>query len=152
VFGADVADVRAASGRAGLVHRDLKPTNVLMTPTGPKVIDFGVAAGDDTVALTQTGQRLGTLRWMAPEQAEGDPVTPATDVFAWGALVAFAGTAAPPFGTGDSGAVLYRVVHANPTLAGLDPALTPLVRRALAKAPDQRPKVDDLLKELLEAN
>jgi serine/threonine protein kinase len=151
-FAAGIADALAAIGRAGLVHRDLKPTNVLMTPTGPKVIDFGVAAGDDTVALTQTGQRLGTLKWMAPEQAEGDPVTPATDVFAWGALVAYAGTAAPPFGTGDSDAVLYRVVHSSPSLAGLDPALAPLVRRALAKAPDQRPTVDELLKELLEAN
>src|SRR5205814_2940347 len=109
---------------------------------------FGVAAGDETVALTQTGQRVGTAKWMAPEQVQGAPVTPATDVFAWGALVAYAGTAAPPFGTGDSDAVLYRVVHTTPNLTGLDPAFTPLVRRALAKAPDQRPTVDELLKEL----
>ncbi len=147
-----IADGLAAIGRAGLVHRDLKPTNVLMTPTGPKVIDFGVAAGDDTLGLTQTGQRIGTPKWMAPEQVQGGAVTPATDVFAWGALVAFAGTALPPFGTGDSEAVLYRVVHATPTVAELDPVIGPLVERALAKEPDQRPSVEEIVKVLLEGD
>ncbi len=151
-FAAGIADGLAAIGRAGLVHRDLKPTNVLMTPTGPKVIDFGVAAGDDTLGLTQTGQRVGTPKWMAPEQVQGGAVTPATDVFAWGALVAFAATALPPFGTGDSEAVLYRVVHATPTVAGLDPVVGPLVERALAKEPDQRPSVEEIVKVLLEGD
>ena len=106
-----VAAALAAIGRAGLVHRDLKPTNVLLSPTGPKVIDFGIALADASTALTRTGQRLGTQRWMAPEQVLGEPVSSATDVFGWGALVAFAGTGAPPFGTGESSVVLERVLH-----------------------------------------
>ncbi len=150
-FAAGVAEALATIGLVGLVHRDVKPANVLITPSGPKVIDFGVAFADDTTALTETGERVGTPTWMAPEQVSGEPVTPATDVFGWGALVAFAGTGSPPFGTGDPDAVQYRILHGSPSVDGLDPALARPVRRALAASPGDRPSMGSLLRELVDA-
>jgi serine/threonine protein kinase len=151
-FAVGVADALAAIGEAGLVHRDLKPTNVLLTRDGPTVIDFGVALeGDDTAPFTEVGERTGTVGWMAPEQVRGDRATPATDVFAWGALVAYAANGTPPFGVGDTDAVLRRVVHDEPALTGLDPALAPLVHGALTKEPTARPTIEGVLTRALSA-
>ncbi len=147
-FATGVAEAVAAMHGAGVTHRDLTPGNVILGRWGPKVIDFGIARGEDDLTLTQTGARIGTPAWMAPEQARGERVGPATDTFAWGTLVAFAGTGRHPFGNGRVDAVLYRVVHEPADLAGLDPEIAPLVTRALDKNAGRRPTPRDLLDAL----
>lgn len=94
---------------AGIVHRDLKPSNVLLTADGPRVIDFGIAYAADVTSLTGSGVTIGTPSFMAPEQAAGHKVTPATDIFALGQVAAYAATGTPAFGEGTSHGVLYRV-------------------------------------------
>lgn len=96
---------------AGVIHRDLKPSNVLLAVDGPRVIDFGIARAADATTITRTGIAVGSPRFMSPEQVDGQPVTPATDVFALGAVLVFAGTGRAPFGDGAASAVLYRIVH-----------------------------------------
>src|SRR5690242_2743212 len=151
-FAVGVADALAAIGRARLVHRDLKPTNVLLTRSGPRVIDFGIALeDDDTAPFTELDEPTGTVGWMAPEQVREGCSTPATDVFAWGALVAYAASGTPPFGVGDTETVLHRVLYAEPVLQALQPDLEPVVRTALSKDPAARPSTEQLLRTLLHA-
>ena len=140
-----LAEGLVAMGAAGVIHRDLKPSNVLMADHGPKVVDFGISHAADGTSLTQTGAVVGSPSWMAPEQAQGRECGPAVDVFSWGATVAFAATGRLPFGEGRPEAVVYRVVHEEPDLAGIDPRLAPHVKAALAKDPSARPSADDLL-------
>ena len=144
-----LAEALVAMNSVGVIHRDLKPSNVLMGTSGPKVVDFGIVHAADGTALTQTGVMVGSPSWMAPEQATGQSGSAATDVFSWGATVTFASTGRSPFGEGRPDAVLYRVVHEPPDLAGLDPRLEPLVRQALEKEPARRPTPDDLLLGLI---
>lgn len=144
-----LAEAVVAIHAAGVIHRDLKPSNVLLAPGGPKVVDFGISHATDGTALTQTGIVLGSPSWMAPEQAVGRQITPAIDVFSWGATVAFAATGRSPFGEGRSDAVLYRVVHESPDLEGLDPRLQGPVAQALQKDPAKRPPADRLLVDLV---
>src|SRR5512135_1356924 len=145
-----VAAALTAIHGAGVVHRDLKPSNVLLSPFGPRVIDFGIArAVDATVGVTGELGGVGTPAFMAPEQVLGGPVGPAADVFAWGGVVVFAGTGGYPFGEGPAPVLLYRVVHEPARLAGVDPALAPLVAAALAKDPAERPSATELLMHLL---
>ncbi|MFC5815297.1 serine/threonine-protein kinase [Nonomuraea harbinensis] len=141
-----IATALSAIHGAGVIHRDLKPSNVLLSPLGPRVIDFGIAqlVGSDTSQAI-----LGTPAFMAPEQARGETVGPFTDVFAWGGVIAFAGTGRSPFGGGSPGEVLNRVVHGRPHLDGLDDGVRGLVEQALAKDPRARPPVSRLLADLL---
>ncbi|WP_259401017.1 serine/threonine-protein kinase [Microbispora sp. H13382] len=143
-----VATALAAIHGAGIVHRDLKPSNILLSPLGPRVIDFGVAQLADTLA-ERTGTVIGTPSYMSPEQARGEPVTSAADVFAWGCVIAYAATGRPPFGGGAAPEVLYRVAHHVPYLTGLDERLRPLVEQALDKDPGRRPSAQRLLDRLL---
>ncbi|GAA4559782.1 serine/threonine-protein kinase [Planotetraspora kaengkrachanensis] len=143
-----VATALAAIHRAGVVHRDLKPSNILLAPVGPRVIDFGIAQLADTLA-EQTGTVIGTPSYMSPEQARGETVTAAADVFAWGCVVGYAGTGRPPFGRGSTPEVLFRVAHHVPELRGLDERLRPLVERALDKDHERRPSAQELLDRLL---
>lgn len=136
---AGIAEALQAIHAAGVVHRDLKPGNVLVAADGPRVIDFGIARAADAHPLTGTGLRIGSPGFMAPEQALGLPATPATDVFALGALIACTGSGTAPFGDGPESASLYRAVHEEPDLSRLPHGLHELVRLCLAKDPGDRP-------------
>ncbi|HEV7649248.1 MAG TPA: serine/threonine-protein kinase [Actinophytocola sp.] len=142
---AGLAEALRAIHGAGLVHRDLKPANVLLAADGPRVIDFGIAKALESVGLTATGMFVGTPGFLSPEQIEGRDATPASDVFALGAVLAYAATGAGPFGTGDAAALLYRAVHAQPSLDGVPSSLRPLVARCLDRSPDARPSPSELL-------
>ncbi len=145
-----MAAALSAIHAAGVVHRDLKPSNVLLSQVGPRVIDFGIArARDVTTSLTRAGQRMGTPAFMAPEQFTGRLVSAAADVFAWGSVVAFAGTGRAPFGGGPLAAVAYRIVHDSADLSGLDDSLRELVETATEKDPERRPSAQELLLRLL---
>ncbi|HEX6674286.1 MAG TPA: serine/threonine-protein kinase [Actinomycetes bacterium] len=147
-----VAAALAAIHAAEVVHRDLKPGNVLLSYFGPRVIDFGIARAldDASTAITRAGTVMGTPAWMAPEQFGSAPVTTAADIFAWGGLVAYAGTGRLAFGRGPVEVLAYRIVHQPPDLDGLAGPLRPLVERAMAKDAARRPSARDLLEELLD--
>ncbi|HTU75023.1 MAG TPA: serine/threonine-protein kinase [Trebonia sp.] len=142
-----VAEALAAIHAAGLVHRDLKPSNVLLSADGPRVIDFGIARAIEATELTSTGIRVGTPSFMAPEQAVGDPVSPAADVFSLGSVIAFAVMGRQPFGTGNEQALLYRIVHQEADLDGCPEPLRALVARCLAKSPGERPSTSEIIAE-----
>lgn len=132
--------------RVGLVHRDLKPSNVLLTDDGPRVIDFGIArAAEGAADITHTGAIIGSPGFMSPEQANGLPVTPASDVFSLGSLLAMAATGHAPFGGTSTPQVLYNVVHGSPDLTSLDPDSRRLIEPCLAKDRRQRPTPAQIL-------
>ncbi len=145
-----LAEALTAIHAAGIVHRDLKPSNVLLTPGGPKVIDFGIAQALDTASLTKTGITLGSAGFMAPEQVIGKAGT-AADIFTWGVTVAYAASGQPPFGTGASDTILYRIMHAEPDITAVPPGLHPLVEAALVKEPRDRPTAPQLLSQLTQS-
>jgi outer membrane protein assembly factor BamB len=143
---AGLAEALAAVHARGLVHRDLKPTNVLLAADGPRVIDFGVARALDGASLTATGLVFGTPSYMSPEQALGRPADPASDVFALGSTLCFAAAGGPPFGDGDPPAVLDRVVRAAPALDAVPAGLRDLIAACLAKDPAARPDLPQILR------
>ncbi|MFK0115058.1 LamG-like jellyroll fold domain-containing protein [Streptomyces sp. NPDC090994] len=137
---AGLAEALMSIHGAQLVHRDLKPSNVLLAEDGPRVIDFGIVRSVEAESITTTGHLAGSPGFMSPEQINGDEVTPASDVFCLGAVLAFAATGQNPFGGGPTPALLYRVVHNAPDVGAVaDPALRALVADCLAKDPAARP-------------
>ncbi|MFI8348872.1 serine/threonine-protein kinase [Streptomyces sp. NPDC085596] len=135
--------------RVGVVHRDLKPGNVLLAEDGPKVIDFGISRPKDSELRTETGKLIGTPPFMAPEQFRRPrEVGPAADVFALGSVIVHAAAGRGPFDSDSPYVVAYRVVHDEPDLTGVPAGLVPLVLRCLAKEPDDRPTPDDLMRAL----
>ncbi|MCP2357577.1 tetratricopeptide (TPR) repeat protein [Nonomuraea thailandensis] len=148
VLAAGLAEGLAAIHNCKLVHRDLKPGNVILAANGPRVIDFGVARAWDATSHTATGAVMGTPAFMSPEQIRSDEVGPAGDVFSLGAVLVFAATGRGPFGDGHSHAIMYRILHDDPDLAGLPSDLTDLVGACLTKTPQNRPSLDDLLDRL----
>ncbi|MFF1557533.1 serine/threonine-protein kinase [Streptomyces sp. NPDC058279] len=149
-IGAALSEGLVAVHEAGVVHRDLKPSNILLSPKGPRIIDFGIAWATGASTLTHVGTAVGSPGFLAPEQVRGAAVTPATDVFALGATLAYAATADSPFGHGSSEVMLYRVVHEEAHLQGVPDALAPLVRACLAKDPEDRPSTLQLSMRLKE--
>ncbi|MBB4951866.1 serine/threonine protein kinase [Kitasatospora gansuensis] len=138
-LGVRLAQALGAIHAAGLVHRDVKPGNILLGADGPRLIDFGIARGAAVTTLTQTGV-LGTPQFMAPEQLQvRGRVTAAADVFALGLVLAFAATGEHPFGQTDSFAFGFRIVHEEPDLEQVPADLAGAVRRCLAKDPGERP-------------
>ncbi|MBG0829329.1 protein kinase [Planomonospora sp. ID67723] len=135
--------------QAGIVHRDFKPSNVLLASDGPRVIDFGIAkALDRTSTLTATA--IGTPAYMTPEQLAGENAGSAADMFAWGCTMVFAATGQPPFGTDSLPAIFNRIMNMEPDLSAIaDPALRELVGHCLAKDAGRRPTASEALMRLL---
>ncbi|MFD2350701.1 serine/threonine-protein kinase [Nonomuraea ferruginea] len=143
------ATALAAIHRAGILHRDFKPANVLMGPEGPVVIDFGIARALDAPGATATGMAMGTPSYLAPEQLTGTaPVSEAADVFAWGVTMVYAATGKPAFGADSIPVVMNRILHQEPQLGGMEGRLAELVALCLSKDPGQRPSADRLIVEL----
>ncbi len=136
---AGLADALAAIHAAGVVHRDLKPGNVMLMNGDPVVIDFGIAQALDSTRLTMTGMFMGTPGYLSPEVIEGQNSTSFSDVHAWGATVAFAATGRPPFGTGSYETIFYRIVNGQPDLSGVSAPMAELLAAALRRDPAQRP-------------
>lgn len=149
VLGAGLAEALAHVHGLGLVHRDVKPSNVLLTLDGPRLIDFGIArATDGTASLTSTGVSIGSPGHMAPEQALGKGVTGAADVFSLGAVLVHAATGESPFPGDSSAALLYKVVHEEPELGALAGDLRDLAAACLAKNPAERPAPREVARRL----
>jgi serine/threonine protein kinase len=134
-----LAEALKAIHAAGIVHRDLKPGNVMLSDNRPVVIDFGIAQAPESTRLTQTGMVMGTPGYLAPEVIEGKPSTPASDVHAWGATLAYAATGRPPFGSGSFETIFFRVISGRADLAGVPAALVPVIAAALDRDPARRP-------------
>ncbi|MFK0109177.1 serine/threonine-protein kinase [Streptomyces sp. NPDC091217] len=139
-LGAGLAEALAAVHELGLVHRDVKPSNVLLTLDGPLLIDFGIArAIDGTASLTSSGVSIGSPGYMSPEQILGKGVTGAADMFSLGAVLAYAANGEPPFPGDSSAALLYKVVHEEPELGTLSGELRSVAEACLAKEAGSRP-------------
>ncbi len=147
-LGAGLARALADIHAAGVVHRDLSPSNVILGPDGPRVVDFGIAWFGDATVLTRTGMVLGTPAWMAPEQLGDDLTTPASDVWAWGAVMAYAATGRPPVAGSRPEVIQVRAARGELDLGGVPDWLRPLVERAMDPRPSSRPTADQLATEL----
>ncbi|MGW0206684.1 protein kinase domain-containing protein [Streptomyces sp. NPDC003233] len=144
---AGTAAALTAIHEAGIVHRDVKPQNVILAPFGPQVLDFGIAHALDGTSVTRTGVMTGTPGWISPAHYQTGAVGREGDVFAWGALVAYAATGRLPFGSGAPDVVAFRVISADADLDGLPADLRPLVEQALSKEPSKRPTAAELARE-----
>ncbi|MFG2571704.1 bifunctional serine/threonine-protein kinase/ABC transporter substrate-binding protein [Streptomyces sp. NPDC048481] len=150
VLGLRLAEALDAVHAAGLVHRDVKPGNILLAPDGPRLIDFGIARAPEATALTSSGVIVGSPGFLSPEQAQarGGEIGPPSDVFSLGCVLAFAATGVRPFGGGGAAGVLLRTVHEEPDPAAIPDDLATLLRACLHKDPAGRPGLARLRAEL----
>ncbi|MGH1551534.1 protein kinase domain-containing protein [Streptomyces sp. L7] len=157
VLGRMLASALREVHAAGLVHRDVKPANVLLAVDGPRLIDFGIARAADDTAITSTDLVVGTPGFLSPSRPRraGAEVGPASDIFSLGCLLAYAVSGRPPFGSGAVDALLYRTVHDEPDLAGIEADedtgtdLLTLLHLCLAKDPADRPTAAQICTVLL---
>ncbi|WP_165970376.1 serine/threonine-protein kinase [Actinomadura sp. 6K520] len=148
-LGAGLAEALQAIHGVGLVHRDLKPGNILLAEDGPKIIDFGIAKVTDATQLTGTGAMMGTAAYMAPEQiTESKDAGPAADVFSLAGVLVYAATGTRPFGERDPATVLYEVMYEEPSLDGVPASLRELLAACLVKEPAGRPALESVLAAL----
>ncbi|WP_336213547.1 ABC transporter substrate-binding protein [Nonomuraea sp. LPB2021202275-12-8] len=143
------ATALAAIHRAGVIHRDFKPSNVLLAPDGPRVIDFGIARALD-VSQSLTTSVVGTPAFMAPEQFHGEAAATG-DVFAWAGTMVYAATGRGAFGFGALPVLMHRILSGEPDLSGVPAELVPLLGAALGKDPRRRPTAEQVLRELIRA-
>jgi WD40 repeat protein len=150
---AGLAEGLAAIHARGLIHRDLKPGNVIMTGNGPRIIDFGIAksACPGATAVTTTGKLIGTAAFMSPEQVDDGDVGPASDIFSLGSVLAFAAAGRGPFAAGSRSATFYAVLSKEPDLRAVPGPLRGIVAACLAKDPAARPGAAGLLAALAAA-
>ncbi len=147
VLGAGLVEALQAIHAGEVVHRDLKPANVLLAPDGPRVIDFGISLVSGEPALTSPGIALGTLPYMSPEQLTPQPVGPQSDVFSLAGVLVYAATGEPAFG--EHPGVIDRIRAGAPCLDGVPDGLRDILARCLARQPEDRPRLDVLLREFL---
>ncbi|MFC7587244.1 protein kinase [Nonomuraea antimicrobica] len=133
--------------QAGVLHGDLTPSNVVLGPDGPRVVDFGIAVALGS-GMKATSNIVGTPAYMAPEQLAGKPVGAAADVFSWASVLVFAATGVPPFGDDALPAVINRILNEEPQLGELGRPLQEIVAACLAKDPAARPAMRDVLLRL----
>ncbi|MHA6762431.1 outer membrane protein assembly factor BamB family protein [Streptacidiphilus sp. PAMC 29251] len=146
---AGIAEALQSIHAAGLVHRDLKPSNVLVTEDGPRVIDFGIAAGVSHTRLTMTNVAVGTPAYMSPEQArDSRSVTGASDVFSLGSLLVYSSTGHAPYHGSNPVETVFMLLRESPDLSGLAPELAPLVKACMRPAPERRPTPAQIQAEL----
>ena len=148
---AGLAEGLSAIHAAGVVHCDLKPANVLLSPDGPRVIDFGISRAAEALPGAGAGLVVGSPGFMSPEQAMGLAIGPASDIFSLGAVLTFAATGEGPFGRGSNPELAYRLVYGPPGLDLLPAELRPLVVRCLDKDPLERPTAGEVLAQVSEA-
>ena len=147
-FAAGLAEAVIAVHTVGVLHRDIKPSNVLLEGRSPVLIDFGLARVAEDPRLTRTGWLLGTPGYLAPEIMYGDSATPASDAHSWAATVVFAATGRPPYGTGPAMAIMDRVRRGEHDLSGVPDTVRPLLEKALAPEPGDRPELAAVLSTL----
>ncbi|MEV4253006.1 protein kinase [Spirillospora sp. NPDC049652] len=140
----------AAAHRAGAVHHDLKPANVLLARSGPRVTDLGVVTALEAVNAASAVRAENDPSFLAPEQLSGQGIGPAADVYAWATTLLFAATGKPPFGDGSPAEIMQGIVYDDPETDALPESVRDVVADALDKSPSERPTAPDLLRRLLD--
>ena len=148
---AEIAQALDALHAAGIVHRDVKPSNVLLGDDGAVLADFGLARGVDSTQLTHDGQLLGTAHYLAPELIEGAVATPASDVYAFACLLYEAATGSPPFAGRNEAEIGYAHLVEEPPRPDLPGDLPDAILLGLAKDPRGRPTSATALHRMLQA-
>ncbi len=144
-LGAALAEGLAAVHACGLIHRDLKPGNIILAEDGPRIIDFGIARPANATALTSSGVLIGTFSFMSPEQVRGEHVDSRSDIFALGSVLAYAATGRGPFDAATIPAIVLRIASQSPDLQGVGGPLREIIGACLAKDPADRPSLADLM-------
>ncbi len=145
---AGLAESLSAIHAAGVVHGDLKPSNVLLAEDGPRVIDFGISQAAEASAATGSNLMIGSPGFVSPEQVLGSGISPASDIFSLGAVLTFAATGQGPFGSGSNAALMYRLVNDPASLGKVPGELRRLIGNCLAKHPGDRPTACELLTQV----